>query len=173
MDSSSVQPAGLATASNPGPTNAPSNLSLTSVMADQYIGLRHFSTCEEARADRDSRVVCAPETDDLDAVKSSESFWLNRILGSFVQVLSHDPEKPECIKQSESDWREDVQTFKNEIYSKIIKSGLISHQAEKTGRLLLVCFLCKTDLEHKLTCRIARSLLASRIWMARRSLEAR
>ncbi|GIZ41811.1 hypothetical protein CKM354_000510400 [Cercospora kikuchii] len=137
MNSTSVQPNGLAAASIPGPTIAPSNLSLTSVMADQYIGLRHFSTCEEARADRDSRVVCAPETDDLDAVKNNESFWLNKILESFVRVLSHDPEKPDCIKQSESDWREDVQIFKNEIYSKIIKSDLISHQAEKTGRLLL------------------------------------
>ncbi|KAF2216865.1 hypothetical protein CERZMDRAFT_92937 [Cercospora zeae-maydis SCOH1-5] len=117
-----------------------SGFSVASAMADQNVGLRHYTSVNDARTDRMCRARCAPQVDDLDIVQANEHYFLNRILEALLQVIEHDHKKPTNMDIcTDHEWTEFIQGLKEDVRSKAIdeNTGLLSPQAERMGRFLL------------------------------------
>ncbi|PIA89354.1 hypothetical protein CB0940_07380 [Cercospora beticola] len=138
MDFSGVQTNGLDIADDDGLLNG-LPASVVSIMADQYIEDRYFSSLDDARADPIGRTVCAPQIDDLDAVRNREAPHLTSILESLIKVLEYDHVKPEDSNATDQEWEAYIQRCKKETSTRAIdkQSKRLSRQAERMGRFLL------------------------------------
>ncbi|PPJ57522.1 hypothetical protein CBER1_06242 [Cercospora berteroae] len=138
MDFSGVQANDLDIADDDGLMNG-LPASVVSIMADQYIEDRYFSGLDDARADPIGRTVCAPQIDDLNAVRNREAPYLTGILESLIKVLDHDHIKPEDSNATDQEWEAYIQRCKKETSTRAIdkQSKRLSRQAERMGRFLL------------------------------------